>query len=911
MRFTAGVVFLLASSLAWANRYGQLPLSFEANQGQTDARVKFLSRGRDRTLFLTSTEAVLRTKGGVVRMKLEGANPAPRVAGLEELPGKTNYFIGSDPAKWHSNVPTFAKVRYENIYSGIDLVYYGSGSDLEYDFVVAPGADPRTIRFTVGGGEKLNIDGSGDLALGAMRLHRPVVYQHINGRRRTIDGRFVVRGRRVRFEVARYDRTKPLIIDPVLVYASYLGGSFNDYGTAIAADSSGNAYVTGTTQSTDFPTADPFQSTNQEGGPPGGSTGDAFVTKISADGSRLIYSTYLGGTGFDQGNGIAVDAAGDAYVAGETTSTDFPLAKAFQSSNQDPFSAAFVTKLNPSGSALIFSTYLAGRGGGGDGATAIALDPSGNAYITGADNSGGNFPLVNPIEGYNAGDSGTGAFVTEMSADGSSLIYSTFIGGYKGQNSSNGIAVDSSGAAYVAGETTASDFPTVNPIQAANNGDNMFVLKISPGGAGLAYATVLGGTLKSAAYAVAVDTSGNAYITGTARSTDFPVTANSYETAPAGGAAIVAKISPSGGALLYSTYLGHADDTGYGIAVDSAGHAWVTGKGTVPSIGAVTFAQYSTDFVCEFSADGSSLLFSSELWVTGEQTAGIALDASGNVYLTGTVNPSGLAAPSGFESAFGGGQDDAAVVKIGAAAGTAPPQIAANGIVNGASFQPGIVPGSWATITGSNLSSVTDTWDNFIVNGKLPTMVDDVSVTVGGQSAYVYYISAGQINFIVPEVPAGSQEVIVTNSAGASAPVSATVNEFGPAFFPWPNNQVVATFQDFSYAAASGTFSGITTTPAKPGDVVILYGTGFGPTNPMPGQGFETPSNTTYNTDTLPTVTVDNVAATVYGAALAPGFAGLYQVAIQVPSSLSAGNWPVVATIGGVSSPTGLVLAVQ
>ena len=911
MRFTAGVVFLLASSLAWANGYGKLPLSFEANQGQTDARVKFLSRGRDRTLFLTSTEAVLRTKGGVVRMKLEGANPAPRVLGVDELPGKSNYFVGNDPEKWRTNVPTFAKVRYRDIYSGIDLVYYGNERDLEYDFVIAPGADPRAIRFTVGGGEKLNIEGSGDLVLGGMRLHRPVVYQLIDGQRKTIDGGFVVRGRRVRFEVARYDHAKPLIIDPVLVYASYLGGSGNDYGTAIAADSSGNAYVTGTTQSMDFPTSHPFQSANKEGGPPGGSVGDAFVTKISADGSTLIYSTFLGGAGFDQGNGIAVDASGDAYVAGETTSTDFPLANAFQSSNQDPFGAAFVTKLNPSGSTLIFSTYLAGRGGGGDLATAIALDPRGNAYITGGDSSGGNFPLVNPIEGYNAGDSGTGTFVTEMSADGSSLIYSTFIGGYKGQNLSHGIAVDSSGAAYVAGETTASDFPTVNPIQAANNGDNMFVLKISPGGTGLAYATVLGGTLKSVAYAVAVDSSGNAYITGTARSTDFPVTANPYETSPVGGAAIVAKISPSGGSLVYSTYLGHADDTGYGIAVDSAGHAWVTGQGTVPSIGAVTFARYSTDFVCEFSADGSSLLFSSPLWVTGELAAGIALDASGNAYLTGTVGPNGLAAPSGFETTFGGGQDDAAVVKIAAGTGTATPQIAANGVVNGASFQPGIVPGSWATIQGTNLSSVTDTWDNFIVNGKLPTMVDDVSVTVGGQSAYVYYISSGQINFIVPEVPAGSQEVIVTNSAGVSAPVSATVSEVGPAFFPWPNNQVVATFQDFSYAAASGTFSGITTTPAKPGDVVILYGTGFGPTNPAAREGEETPSNTTYNTQTLPTVTVNSVPATVYGAALAPGFAGLYQIAIQVPNALGAGNWPVVATIGGVSSPTGPVLAVH
>jgi uncharacterized protein (TIGR03437 family) len=271
-----------------------------------------------------------------------------------------------------------------------------------------------------------------------------------------------------------------------------------------------------------------------------------------------------------------------------------------------------------------------------------------------------------------------------------------------------------------------------------------------------------------------------------------------------------------------------------------------------------------------------------------------------------------------FQSKFGGlggngnAYGDAFVAKFGAfPAGVAPPGINAHGIVNGASFQPGIVPGAWGTVQGANFSGITDTWANFIVNGQLPTMVDTVSVTVGGQSGYVYYVSPNQINFIVPEVPAGDQDVIVTNSAGSSAPVSVKVSEFGPAFFTWPNNQVVATFQNFSYAAASGTFSGVTTTPAKPGDTIILWGTGFGPTNPTPSQGEEVPSNATYSTVSLPTVTIDNVQATVYGAALAPGFAGLYQVAIQVPASLGNGKWPVVATIGGVSSPSGIVLAVQ
>jgi uncharacterized protein (TIGR03437 family) len=242
---------------------------------------------------------------------------------------------------------------------------------------------------------------------------------------------------------------------------------------------------------------------------------------------------------------------------------------------------------------------------------------------------------------------------------------------------------------------------------------------------------------------------------------------------------------------------------------------------------------------------------------------------------------------------------------------SAAPEISSDGIVNGASFAPGLVVGSWATVQGSHLSSVTDTWDNYIVNGKLPTMVDDVSVSVGGQPAYVYFISEGQINFLVPEVPAGSQPVIVTNSAGASSPVTVAVSEFGPAFFTWPASQVVATTQSFAYVAASGTFPGTPTTAAKPGDTIILWGTGFGPTNPTGPQGMATPSTGTFATETLPTITIDNVPAMVYGSALAPGLAGLYQVAIQVPESLGNGNWPIVATIGGVSSPDNVMLTVQ
>jgi uncharacterized protein (TIGR03437 family) len=277
--------------------------------------------------------------------------------------------------------------------------------------------------------------------------------------------------------------------------------------------------------------------------------------------------------------------------------------------------------------------------------------------------------------------------------------------------------------------------------------------------------------------------------------------------------------------------------------------------------------------------------------------------------VTGAVSPNNTYTATGFQPTLAGGQDDAMVMKI--SSGPATPSIAANGVVNGASFQPGIVANSWATINGSNLSAVTDTWDKFIVDGKLPTKVDGVSVTVGGAAAYVYYISPGQINFIVPDVGEGPQHVLVTNSAGTSAAVSVTASTFGPAFFLWPNSQAVATYQNFTLAAANGTFANTTTVPAKPGDVIILWGTGFGPTTPAAPVGEGTPTTATYSTSTLPAVTLNDVPAEVLGAALAPGFAGLYQVAIQVPATLGNGDWPVVAKIGGVASPAGAVLSVQ
>ncbi len=922
MRTMRWLFLLLAGSgFARADSYGKLPLTFEANQGQTDARVKFLSRGPGRTFYLTASETVIRSGHEVARIKLIHANASARLAGEEELSGKSHYFVGSDPLKWRTNVPNYGRVHFTSVYPGIDLLYYGSGSDLEYDFVVAPGADPGAIRFTVGGSGKLSVEDSGDLVLGGMRLHRPIVYQRIDGRRQSIEGGFVIHGGQVRFEIARYDRAKPLIIDPLLTlsYSTYLGGNAADQGMGIAVDGSGNAYVTGFTDSSNFPTKNPYQGALPSGGNCAPiNCKDAFVTKLNAAGNALVYSTYIGGSNDDRGLGIAVDSAGNAYITGITQSNNFPTTSgAYQTTAG--FAGSFVTKLNASG-ALAYSTYFPAT------TAAIAVDSFGNAYITGGTN--GELPAT--ANAFQTKSHNGDAYVAKLNPAGSALVYCTYLGGSFSDNGT-GIAVDPSGNAYVTGNTSSSDFPVKNPYQATlatQTIPDSFVTAFNSTGSALIYSTYLGGSGAEQAASIAVDSAGNAYVTGSTNSPDFPTTPNAFEGPIASGGAYqgyVTKFQPNGN-VVYSTYLGTGlgGAYSYGIAANAQGNAYVTGgaSATFPTqdpYQAAPGGPAGNAFVSVLNSTGTALAYSTYLGGNnGDAGYAIALDSGGNVYVTGIALSTNFPTLNAFQPKYGGpgtGVDslygDAFVAKFSTSGGgSAGPTISANGVVNGASFQPGIVPGSWATIQGGGLSSVTDTWNNFIVNGQLPTTVDGVSVSVGGKPGYVYYVSAGQINFIVPDVPVGTQQVTVHNSAGTSSAATVTVGTFGPAFFPWPNNQVVATRQDFSLAAANGTFPGTTTIPAKPGDTIILWGTGFGPTTPSAPQGVATPGNATYSTAN-PTVEINNVSATVYGAALAPGFAGLYQVAIEVPTSLGNGNWPVVATIGGVSSPSGMVLTVQ
>src|SRR5260221_129941 len=543
--------------------YGKLPLSFEANHGQADGQVKFRWGTAGYTLVLTGDEAVLAlragnaagkaktkfpveprlaaspeaksgpipesTPGPVVRKRLQNANPATNVTGTDELAGTSNYFIGSDPTKWRTNVPTYAKVKYEGIYSGIDLVYYGNQWQLEYDFVLQPGASPQAIRLGIAGAKQLRLE-HGDLVLtsagGDVHLRSPHIYQEANGVRREVRGGYVMKSKNeVGFEVAGYDRRRALVIDPVLAYSTYLGGSGSDFASAIAVDSSGNAYVTGSTLSTDFPIAKALQPTTH-------GYYEAFVTKFNGDGSALVYSTYLGGRGTDIGNGIAVDSAGNAYITGQTTSTNFPIENAVQATFGGA-EDAFVTKFNADGSALVYSTYLGGSAA--DIGAGVAVDSAGNAYITG--NTGStNFPTKNAFQAANHGV--TNAFVTKINTDGSALIYSTYLGGNY-IDAGYGIAVDSGGKAYIRGSTQSPDFPTVHAIQRNFCGCG-FVTNINADGSALAYSTFLWG--QSAASGVAVDSAGSGYMAGSA--TNYTTTAVAFQPSIKGSFdAFVSKIA--------------------------------------------------------------------------------------------------------------------------------------------------------------------------------------------------------------------------------------------------------------------------------------------------------------------------------------------------------------------------------
>ncbi len=667
----------------------KLPITFEPNYGQSDPRVRFLARAGNLTVFLTDREVVLTPRQGPpVRMRLAGSQMPRTIEGLEPTGGRSNYLIGNDPAQYRTNIPNFGSVRYKDVYPGIDIVYHGSPRLLEFDLVIAPGAGRRDLEIEYEGVESLRTDG-GALILttsaGEFRLERPLARQGDS----EVEVTYRVSGpRRVRLEIAPHDPARLLVVDPVLRYSTYLGGQSDDSGGVVAVDAGGTTYVAGAVYSPDFPTADPLQASikgapdafvvklnpagdalvystylgghaydiaeglsidangsvyltgltdaidfptvNPMQAASGGGT-DAFVAKLNASGSALVYSTYLGGILTDASLGIAIDSDGNAYVTGHTASPNFPTTNPIQASRASEVNA-FVTKLDASGSARVYSTYLGGiEESIGYG---IAVDQQGNAYVTGQASAG--FPTtVNAFQPNLAGS--TDLFISKLNPSGSALVYSTYLGGSSTEIAGTRITLDSDGNAYITGASYSSDFPVVNSIAGSHqpgiSDSDAVIAKLNAAGSALVYATCLGGSFNDYGEAIAVDGGGNVYLTGYTTSTDFP-TANPVQAAYGGGIprthdAFVAKVSASGSALLFSTYLGGSEnDEGYGIAVDASGNQLVTG--------ASFFAGFPT--VNPIQSNNAGYFDAFVLSLSGNSPTGVFRDASGGMWFSSPLS---------------------------------------------------------------------------------------------------------------------------------------------------------------------------------------------------------------------------------------------------------------------------------
>lgn len=875
--FTLAV--LVALPVAATMPYGDLPLTFEKNEGQFEEPVRFLSRSAGYTVFLTRNEMVLRLNRArgerdVVRWQWKGANLDAPLAGEALLETRSNYLRGDDPVRWRTGIANYARVRQTGVYPGIDVVYRGNQRRLEYDFELAPGADAGRIRIVLQGPKSMKLGANGDLVLrianGDLVQPPPEVYQETNGRRTRVEGRYVVVGKNeIGFALGAYDRTRPLIIDPVVHYATYLGGTGFDEGLAIAVDSSGNAYVTGLVDSATFTgvTGSSIQSS------PGGDY-DIFVTKINAAGSAIVYSTFLGGTGGNEyGMAIAADSSGNAYVAGATSSSGFPgvTGSSIQSTYGGGTRDAFLTKINSGGTAITYSTYLGGSGD--DVAGAVEVDASGNVYLHGSTASS-NFPVTTGVAQTSlAGSNDT--WVAKVNSAGSALTWSTYLGG-TGNDLGSALAVDSSGSVHVTGSTTSTSFPGVSgsSLQSANGGgDDAYVTKLNSSGTAVTWSTFLGGSSTDGGASIDVDGSGDVYVGGNTQSSSFPgVTGGSLQSSLNGTYdGFVTKIDSAGTSFGYSTYLGGSGiDLTESVRVDSSGNVYVgsvttstdypgvTGTSMQPSYGGGT----ADCAVVKLSSSATSFVYSTYYGGSGDdQLFGMDTDANGNVYLTGW---SDAAIPDASNSAIQStvaGDYDAFVAKIGEpgmpAVTSISPTSARNGdqiTINGYNFDNQQGAGGQVWLGSKNAGSIVS-WSNkqIVATVASGSISGSAQVKQGGvwSNSIALTVLTPVITNVTPTTGRASDQITITGSYFGNSGTTSQVwlgNRIAGGIVSWSDTEVVATIAS---GASSGTvqiaaggvwynygsftvitpnISSISPTTAYSGDSITITGTGFGTT---------------------------------------------------------------------------------
>ncbi|MDP8980916.1 MAG: SBBP repeat-containing protein [Acidobacteriota bacterium] len=877
-----------------------LPLAFEANRGQADARFLYLARSANQAVYLSRSGAVLAAPGAPqVEIVFEHGRADAIIEPQNPQAGVSNYFIGRDPKNWRTGIPQFGSVQYRNLYPGIDLIFHGD----EFDFDVAPQADPRAIRLRLRGGTPA-MTAEGDIAVGAMRLRRPVIYQGET----IIPGRFRIdREGLVTFSLSDYDRGRKLTIDPVITWSAYLGNGNTDRFSSLAVDKDGNTYVTGRAVS-GFPTANPLQTNH--GGVCGTiltvqvQCGDVFVTKLNAAGTALVYSTYIGGSGEDSGMQIGVDAAGNAVVLGTTRSTDFPSTDgALQPVGNGPGLAAFVFKLDPAGSKLLYSTGVQGF------PSALAVDTTGNAYI-GRENRTA---------------TGGAVVIDKLNSQGTALVYSFSFGGGGGEDAPRSLALDSSGAVYVAGVTHSIDFP-VSPdaLQRTNTAYANFIAKVNPAGTAVVFATYFAGGIN----AIAAGPGGDVFVSGIVVD-GFQTTPKAAESVFGGslGDAFAARLNASGSALIYATYIGGAGyDIGQSMAVDAAGNAIIvgsTGSNNFPLAANIQrIPQGGAEaFVTKLDPTGTKFLFSTFLGGFGnDEATAVAVDGQGNIYIAGNSEAQGFPvtpqspytpppASRTLSSVNGTVVSGAFVLKI-SDSGPATPVVFRDGVTSVAGYDFGpVTAGQIVDLIGTNLGPLNSAVLTLDAEGRVSRTLAGVEVDFDGVAAPLVFVTSDDARAVVPVSVAGksSVQVVVKTPAGASPAVTLPVVPASPAQFtlgPQPTLQGAIVNQDGTVNSPQN--------PTARGSIVSLYGAGFGPTIPALEDGRVYTSN-------LPVlvfpvaVTIGGAAAEIHYAGQAYGLvAGVMLINVRIsPQAQTGPNQPVIVNAGPYTTPRPVQIAIR